>query len=275
MIVTRDAGAGFFIGTSVPDPATAPTLNASAAIKVTSAGKFSGSVLWDGKKLAAKGAFDETGKFTKVFAGAGPRITLALDRYAEAGSIRVSLQDGTNTAQLQARPQIEFGKNGQFNAELRLASGVVEVGTGWASGKLTAAGTAKFVGVLPDGTPFSFGSASNIFQDIPFLSYVYSKAHRGAAIGALQPFAANTMVISRPASPTGRYTAGFSESFSSTSKLYIAPPSGTSVLPFPTMGPSNGSVQLSGGGLASIVSQNIFLATIQQVSVRSARMPPA
>jgi len=267
IIVTRDAGAGTFIGISAPVTVGDPTLNASAALKVSPTGKFSGSVLWEDTRLAFKGAFDAEGKFTKVLASrSAPKITLTLDRFAEAGSIRVSLQEGLNSTQFQARPQIAVGKNGQLNVEIRRAGGVLEVGAGWASGKVTSAGAAKFAGVLPDGTKFSFSSGFNVFQDLPFLTYLYKKPNRGAAIGTIRLFAGNTMLITRPASQSGLYTAGFSAMFNTDSRLYFKPAAGMMVLPFPDAGPVNGSVKLTGGGLNTLIAQDIFLATNNKVS---------
>ena len=268
VVVSRDAGAGVYTGISALDPAKEATLNAFASIKLSATGGFTGTILWHGKKSSRKGAFDAAGKFTADLSpnGASPKLTLAVDRFAEAGSLRVTLTDGTDTEVFQARPSIGPGKIGQFNAELTRKTGTVEVGTGWISGKIAATGAGKFAGVGPDGTPFSFSSASNVFFDVPFLSYLYKKAHRGAAVGTLRLLATGEMVLNRPASPSGLYTSGFSERFTTETRFYVAPPAGTPVLPFPNVPPVNGRITLSAGGLANPIAQDIFLGGDNKVA---------
>jgi hypothetical protein len=249
--------------------------NAGAlSLTVNKKGLFTGKLMLSGSSFGLHGSFDGSGNYTASLGHA--KIPLVL----ELGWNQV---DGTalGIPGIAWRSAYSAGETiteaGAYTALLSVAESGTAVpgGTGYSTMSVSKTGKVALSGKLSDGTKFSTGAvivAGSGGDEIPvYLPKLTSGGEKLAGTIAFENLAQSNCdgalewYKPKQTGTSGYYPAGFDAVLDFSGSIYKAPAHGSAALPF-----SSGMVQLSGGGIASPITDAVSLMPTGQIAVSDA-----
>ncbi len=233
------------------------------SIRVNDAGLFIGNVIMDGVKYPILGGFPASNSTEiSIFRKNLPPliVTLNLDGSVSPPQVTGSVTAGPWTGDISAElSPVDSASNPSPRAGLYTValyssteSVAIPAGTGYATISISAAGVARVIGTLADGTPISASATISPDGTLPVYAALYRK--QGVLIGTLE-FESATSVgeiggtldwLRPPTSGTGEFAAGFS------TLLQVA---GSSYDRSAGLSATQGMITFAGGNLSASFSQ--------------------
>lgn len=266
------ASQGVFNGLALDS--TAPTHEHSgfATIKLTSAGGFSGTLIYGGKKVALKGSFDLAGNASvNILAPLPLTVTLALQ---PAGDVVLGTI-GDNGSSIPVRlNRAGFSKTAPATALAGLYTLLVQpntnnsiiIGDGFGTATVDAAGNVALKGILADAAPVAQKVGLSSSGDWPFFASLY--AGKGSIIGwvKIDSNAPNALLPdeglhwTRPAQAKQPYATGFTNSWLTIGSPYPLPVTGR------VLDMTEGITILAGGNLSQNITNDIRLEVDNKIT---------
>ncbi len=232
------ASKAVFNGLVLNDAAPSHSRSGSISINLLDTGKFTGSLIFGGKKFAFAGIFDlsrqtivsipikpGTGSLTLRLAMNEPGNALAGTLTDLEGDIAVHLNQAVLA---KTAPAIALA--GNYTLLFQPDDGQpIDIGDGYGTLKLDVSGNASLTGALPDGSPAVQKVA--LAADGSWPLYISLYAGQGSIVGwvsvnASAPnalLATNGLLWTRPAQPKPPYAGGFTNRFVVLGSPYVAP----------------------------------------------------
>jgi hypothetical protein len=237
----------------------------SIAIKTTTAGTYSGTLLLGGKRFSFSGHFNADGSATNTIPRAGsPSLTFVLQSSTDNAQINGTLTDGNWIADAHAIRSV-FSKTNPTPLAGRYTliipgtndDAALPGGDGYGTVTMTSAGQIKLKGVLADGTKISQSATLSSDGQWPFHLSLYSGA--GEIFGWLT--VANTSDedlggavawIKNANSAAKFYPSGFYFQTHATGSIY-------NPLAVPLLNIGSGHLIFTGGNLSHSITNNVTL----------------
>jgi hypothetical protein len=249
--------------------------NAGAlSLTVNTKGLFTGRLMLAGSAFALRGSFDGSGNYTASIGGAHVPLVLHLGWNQVNGTASEIPVTAWRSAYSAGETITEAGA---YTALLSVAeSGTAAPGgTGYSTMSVSKTGNVALRGKLSDGTAFSTSAVivagscgDEISVYLPRLTtggemlagaIAFENLAQSNCDGALEWYKP------RQTGTSGYYPAGFDARLDFSGSIYTAPAHGSAALPF-----SNGMVQLSGGGIATPITDAVSLTPTGQIAVSAA-----
>ena len=218
---------------------------------VNSQNSFTATIVFGGKKQTVRGVFDATGDFAAIVPGVAPlSVQFSLDTATGdpviTGSLARGGATGAFTAERNFSPTHAAPPAGRYTVWLPHSADVAAPqGHGCGTLVVSAAGSARLVGSLGDGTAVSFGSSLPRSTAWPIYLSLYKSL--GSISGEL-----TFREIAGTSHVDGRLSWFRPGAFATEVELrgshYTAPPKGTRVLNFPDV-LHNGIFKIAAGNL--------------------------
>lgn len=196
-----------------------------------------------------------------------PEMALSFDGWLMGGLLAGEEQNGYISGAKRVSVAPTAATSSTYHLQFTVPTSVPEVpqGHGYLASTFRTSGTVTFAGRLPDGTPFSGSSATVHFADagpwgVPLFQILYSRL--GSAYGWMMTHPSQPHLIAAEldwlrgyvseTSTVRAYRDGFHiGQLPGEGSLFLPPPAGSLFYDFsPADGPSNASLQLSGGFLS-------------------------
>jgi hypothetical protein len=196
-----------------------------------------------------------------------PEMALSFDGWLMGGLLAGEEQNGYISGAKRVSVAPTADTSSTYHLQFTVPTSVPEVpqGHGYLASTFRPSGTVTFTGRLPDGTPFSGSSATVHFADagpwgVPLYQLLYSRL--GSAYGWMMTHPSQPDLIAAEldwlrgyvseTSTVRAYRDGFHiGQLPGEGSLFLPPPAGSLFYDFsPADGPSNASLQLSGGFLS-------------------------
>lgn len=259
------ASQGVFNGLALDSAAPTHEQSGFATLRLTSAGAFSGSLLYGGKKVALKGAFDLAGNANLNITAPLPlAISLALQ---PAGDVVLgTISDNGRSIPVRMN-RVSFSKTAPANGLSGLYTLLVQpatnnsisIGDGFGTATVDAAGNVALKGILADNSPIAQKVGVSPTGDWPFFASLY--AGKGSIIGwvKIDSNAPNALLATdglhwtRPAQAKQPFASGFTNEWAIEGSPYPLPVTGR------VLSMTDGVTILANGNLSQNITNDIRL----------------
>ena len=259
------ASQGVFNGLALDS--TAPTHEHSgfATIKLTSAGGFSGTLIYGGKKVSLKGVFDLAGNATVNIIAPVP-LTVNLTMQPAGNVILGTVVDNGSSIPVRMN-RVSFSKTAPATGLAGLytllvqptTNNTISIGDGFGTATVDAAGNVALKGILADNSAVAQKVGVSAAGDWPFFASLY--AGKGSIIGwvKIDSNAPNALLTTdglhwtRPTQTKQPYAAGFTNDWATLGSPYPLPITGR------VLAMTNGVTILAGGNLIQNITNDIRL----------------
>lgn len=259
------AAQGVFNGLALDS--TAPTHEQSgfATIKLTSAGAFSGSLIYGGKKISLKGTFDMAGNATLNITAPLP-LSISLAMQPADDVILGTITDNGRSIPVRMN-RASFSKTAPATGLAGLytllvqptTNNTVSIGDGFGTASVDAAGNVALKGILADNSPVAQKVGVSATGDWPFFASLY--AGKGSIIGwvKIDSNAPNALLATdglhwtRPAQAKQPFASGFTNEWMPQGSPYPLPVTGR------VLAMTNGVTLLANGNLSQNITNDIRL----------------
>ena len=248
-------------------------------LTLTSKGTYTGSIQLAGKRHAFKGTFNLTDSDVSVSRAGDTVLSIhfTLDPSGNADLLTGTITDGNWTASLTARRCVFDAHTnpapyaGSYTVIIPGISGsqTAPQGYGYGTLKVDAAGKAKFIGFLADGTPLTQSTTISQDGDWPLFTSLY---HGNGLLWAQMTIDTSqasddirgSLTWIKAAQNANFYAGGFTNHVTSTGSVYQKPAAGDRVINL-----SDATVTFTGGNLSSSFANSITIGSNNKISNQS------